>query len=105
METMQIVSCLELMANLFIFVHNGLKVINGLKVNNLKVIIQPPLKNGTLFLGYESLSKGYNVLNEFMFQSLMRFCCMQWLPTRFYGSLSVYSRPLPSEKIAPWQPS
>ena len=27
---------------------------------------------------------------------------MQWLPTRFYGSLSVYSRPLPSEKIAPF---
>ena len=53
-----------------------------------------------LFLfGYESLSKGYNVLNEFMFQSHMRFCRMQWLPTRFYGSLSVYSRPLPSEKI------
>ena len=25
---------------------------------------------------------------------------MQWLPTRFYGSLSV--RPLPSEKIAPF---
>ena len=57
------------------------------------------------FFGYESLSKGYNVLNEFMFQSHMRFRCMQWLPTRFYGSLSVYSRPLPSEKIAPWQPS
>ena len=56
------------------------------------------------FWGYESLSKGYNVLNEFMFQSHMRFCRMQWLPTRFYGSLSVYSRPLPSEKIAPWQP-
>ena len=37
-----------------------------------------------------------------MFQSNMRFCCMQWLPTRFYGSLSVYSRPLPSEKIAPF---
>ena len=55
--------------------------------------------------GYESLSKGYNVLNEFMFQSHMRFCRMQWLPTRFYGSLSVYSRPLPSEKIVPWQPS
>ena len=31
-------------------------------------------------------------------------CCMQWLPRRFYGSLSVYSRPLPSEKIAPLQP-
>ena len=30
---------------------------------------------------------------------------MQWLPTRFYGSLSVCSRPLPSEKIAPLQPS
>ena len=59
-----------------------------------------------LFFGdYESLSKGYNVLNEFMFQSHMRFCRMQWLPTRFYGSLSVYSRPLPSEKIAPLQPS
>ena len=53
------------------------------------------------FFGYESLSKGYNVLNEFMFQSHMRFCRMQWLPTRFYISLSVYSRPLPSEKIAP----
>ena len=35
----------------------------------------------------------------------MRFCRMQWLPTWFYGSLSVYSRPLPSEKIAPLQPS
>ena len=54
------------------------------------------------FFGYASLSKGYNVLNEFMFQSHMRFCRMQWLPTRFYGSLSVYSRPLPSEKIAPF---
>ena len=28
-----------------------------------------------------------------MFQSHMRFCRMQWLPARFYGSLSVYSRP------------
>ena len=54
------------------------------------------------FFGYESLSKGYNVLNEFMFQSHMRFCCMQWLPTRFYGSLSVYSRPLPSKKNSPF---
>ena len=27
---------------------------------------------------------------------------MQWLPTRFYGSLSVYSRPLPSEKNSPF---
>ena len=57
------------------------------------------------FFGYESLSKGYNVLNEFMFQSHMRFCLMQWSVTRFYGSLSVYSGPLPSEKIVPWQPS
>ena len=53
------------------------------------------------FFGYNSLSKGYNVLNEFMFQSHIRFCRMQWLPTRFYGSLSVYSRPLPSEKKSP----
>ena len=36
-EIMQIVSCLELMANLSIFIHSG-----G---------IQPPLKNGTLFFG------------------------------------------------------
>ena len=28
----------------------------------------------------------------------MRFCRIQWSSTRFYGSLSVYSRPLPSEK-------
>ena len=40
------------------------------------------------FFGYESLSKGYNVL--------------QRLPTRFYGSLSVYSRPLPSKKNSPF---
>ena len=37
-----------------------------------------------------------------MFQSHMRFCLTQWSATRFYSSLSVYSRPLPSEKIAPW---
>ena len=46
-------------------------------------------KNGTLFFGYDSLSKGYSVLNEFMFQSHMRFCC----------SLSVYSRPLNCYKL------
>ena len=55
-----------------------------------------------LFFGYESLSKGYNVLNEFMFQSHMRFCRMQWSATRFCSSLSVYSRPLPSEKNSPF---
>ena len=93
---MQIVSCLELMANLFILIHNG-----GI----LKGIVQPSLKNGTLFFCYESLSKGYNDLREFMFQSHMRFCLTQWSATRFYGSLSVYSRPLHSEKIAPWQSS
>ena len=57
------------------------------------------------FFGYESLSKGYNVLNEFMFQSHMRFCRMQWSATKFCSSLSVYSRPLPSEKKGPLQPS
>ena len=38
-----------------------------------------------------------NVLNEFMFQSHIKFCLTQWL----YGSLSVYSRPLPKEKNSP----
>ena len=95
MEIMQI-SFLELMANLFIFIHNG---------EIKKLLYSPHLKMVLFFFGYESLSKGYNVLNEFMFQSHMRFFCMQWLPTRFYGSLSVYSRSLPSEKIAPLQPS
>ena len=33
-----------------------------------------------------------------MFHSHMRFYVMQWLATRFYGSLSVYSQPLPSQK-------
>ena len=28
-----------------------------------------------------------------MFQSHMRFCLTQWSATRFYSSLSVYSRP------------
>ena len=44
---MQIVSCLELMANLFIFIHNG-----GIE----KLLYSPHLKM------VESLSKGYNVL-------------------------------------------
>ena len=68
-------------------------------------MIQLPLKNGTHFFCHESLSNEYNVLSEFMFQSHMRFCLTQWSATRFYSSLSVYSRPLPTEKIAPWQPS
>ena len=32
-----------------------------------------------------------------MFQSHIKFCLTQWL----YGSLSVYSRPLPTEKNSP----
>ena len=56
MEIMQIVSCLELMPNLFIFIHNG-----GI----LKLLYSPHLKMVLFFFGYESLSKGYNVLNEF----------------------------------------
>ena len=66
---MQIVSCLELMANLFIFIHNG-----GIYES---CYTAPTLKWYSFFFGYESLSKGYNVLNEFMFQSHMRVCCMQ----------------------------
>ena len=51
------------------------------------------------FFCYENLSKGYNVLHEFMFESHMRFCLTQWSATGFYGSLNAYSGPLPSEKI------
>ena len=82
MKIMQIVSCLELIVdNLFIFIHKG-----GIE----KVTIQPPRKNGTFFFFFcESLSKGYNGLNEFMIQSHMRFYATQWSATRFYGSLSV----------------
>ena len=35
----------------------------------------------------------------------MTFCLTQWSATSFYGSLNAYSGPLPSEKIALWQPS
>ena len=59
---------------------------------------------GALFSSSPNNEGKYD-LREFMFQSHMRFCLTQWSATRFYGSLSVYSRPLPSEKIAPWQPS
>ena len=54
------------------------------------------------FFGYESLSKGYNVLNEFLFQSHIRFCRMQWSATRFCSSLTVYSPPSPLRKISPF---
>ena len=94
-KIMQIVPCLELMTNLFLFIHNG---------GNEKLLYSPIEKRCSLFC-YESFSKGYNVLNEFRFQSHMRFCLTQLSATRFYGSLSVYSRPLPSEKKAPLQPS
>ena len=92
----QIVSCLESMTNLFICIHNG-----GI----YKLLYSPHLKMVLIFFCYESLSKGYSVLNEFMFQSHIRFRLTQWSATTFYSSLSVYSRPLPSEKIAPRQPS
>ena len=85
MKIMQIVSCLELMTNLVIFIHNG---------GNEK-LLYGPTEEWCSFFWYESFSKGYNVLNEFMFQSHIRSCLC----------LSVYSRPLPSEKISPWQPS
>ena len=68
----------------------------------MKSYYTAPLKNGAHFFWYESFSKGYNVLNEFRFQSHMRFCLTQLSATRFYGSPSVYSRPLPSEKKSPF---
>ena len=75
---------------------------------NIITLYSPHLKMVLFFFGYESLSEGYNVLNEFMFQPHMRFCRMQWSATRFCGSLSVYSpppRPPLRKKIAPLQPS
>ena len=83
-KIMQIVPCLELMTNLFIFIHNG---------GNEKLLYGPTEK-WCSFFWYESFSKGCNVLNEFRFQSHMRFCLTQLSATRFYGSLSVYSHPL-----------
>ena len=47
-------------------------------------------------------SKRVQRSNEFMFHSHMRFYVTQWSATTFNGSLSVYSHPLPSEKIAPF---
>ena len=40
-----------------------------------------------------------------VFRVKIYYYVTQWSATRFYGSLSVYNRPIPSEKIAPWQPS
>ena len=71
---------------------------------NIITLYSPHLKMVLFFFGCESLSEGYNVLNEFMFQPHMRFCRMQWSATRFCGSLSVYSAlpPPPSEKNSPF---
>ena len=53
MEIMQIVSCLELMANVFTFIHNG-----GIS----KLLYSPHLKMVIFCFGYESLSKGYGTM-------------------------------------------
>ena len=70
-------------------------------------LYSPHLKIVLIFFCYESLSKAYNVLHELHeSQSHMIFCLTQWSATSICGSLSAYSRPLPSEKIASsWQPS
>ena len=95
MKIMQIFFCLELiwLTCLFLFII----------VQNLKVIIQPPLKNGTLFLLRKSFKRVQCSEWVNMFQSHMRFCLTQWSATRFYGRLRVSdSCPLPSEKTAPF---
>ena len=53
--------------------------------------------NEEKFLRLENYPPPHNFSNgpSLMFQSHMRFCLMQWSATRFYGSLTVYSRPLP----------
>ena len=53
-----------------------------------KLLYSPHVKMLLIYF-YESLSKGYNVLNEFMIQSHMRFYVTQWSAARFYSSLSV----------------
>ena len=55
---------------------------------------------GLIFL-VEKSSKRVQCSNEIMFQSHMRFYVTKWSATRFNCTLSAYSRPLPSEKIAP----
>ena len=85
---MQIVSYLKLwLTCLFLFIIVEFK---SCYIARLKMVL--------IFLVPKVFQKGYNVLNQFVSVS-------HEILTRFYGSLSVYNRPLPSEKIAPWQPS
>ena len=64
-----------------------------IQARSFKVTIQPRFKKWYPFFCYLSLPQGVT-----MFHSDMRFYVMQSLATRFYGSLSVYSQPLPSQK-------
>ena len=64
MKIVLIVSCLEWLTCLFLFINWG----------NLTVIIQPQLKNGTHFSCYKSLSKRLQCSNEFMFHSHEILC-------------------------------
>ena len=86
---MQIVSCVKLwLTCLFLFIMVEFK---SCYIAHLKTVL--------IFFVPKVFQKGtINVLNEFVSVS-------HEILTRFYGSLSVYNRPLPSEKIAPWQPS
>ena len=53
------------------------------------------------FSGNESLLKAYNVLNEFMFQSHMRFCCMPGCRQGFMVAWVCTAAPSPQKKKKP----
>ena len=63
-----------------------------IQARSFKVTIQPRFKKWYLFFVTKVFHEEVT-----MFHSHMRFYVMQWLATRFYGSLSVYSQPLPSD--------
>ena len=77
---MQIVSCLELMTYLFIF------------IQDLKVIIQPPLKNGTHFFWLRKFFKRVQC-SEWDYVSVSHEILSDAMVGDKDSNLSVYSRP------------
>ena len=88
MKIMLIVSCLEWLTCLFLLIMVEFKSCYTART----------LKEYSFLLLRKS-SKKVQCSNEFVFHSHMRFCVTQWSATRFRGSLSLYSCPLPSEEI------
>ena len=86
-KIMLIVSCLEWLTCLFLFI----------MVEFESYFTAPTLKWYSFFLLRKS-SKRVHFSNEFMFHSHMKFYVTQWSATRLYGSLSAHSCPLPLEQ-------